>query len=292
MRQAAETLAAPLPALQAEAEQVANTVAYGVHGRRKVGAGETFWQFRRYQPGDMRSTIDWRKSAKSEHLFIREHEWEAADTVWLWRDGAPSTNYRSTFAPVTKWHRASVITIALASLLVRGGERIAALESTSPPASGRAALREFAHTLSIPDFGQSGFPDVRHLPRHAKVVLVSDFFHPYEEIASLLTNLTSAGITGHLMQVIDPSEEDFPFEGRIQFENAEHTQQMTFDRSQDLRGDYRREFIAHREAISDRARKLGWTFAHHRTDSPPEAALLALFHALSAQIDAQKAGGL
>ncbi len=198
MRQAAETLAAPLPALQAEAEQVANTVAYGVHGRRKVGAGETFWQFRRYQPGDMRSTIDWRKSAKSEHLFIREHEWEAADTVWLWRDGAPSTNYRSTFAPVTKWHRASVITIALASLLVRGGERIAALESTSPPASGRAALREFAHTLSIPDFGQSGFPDVRHLPRHAKVVLVSDFFHPYEEIASLLTKLTSAGITGHL----------------------------------------------------------------------------------------------
>ena len=30
--------------------------------------------------------IDWRRSASSDNLFVREREWEAAHTVWLWVD--------------------------------------------------------------------------------------------------------------------------------------------------------------------------------------------------------------
>ena len=95
LRQRAEEAAAALPPLLVAAERVAATVAQGVHGRRRVGQGETFWQFRQYQPGDAASRIDWRESAKSQRLYVRETEWEAAQSVWLWRDGSASMDYTS-----------------------------------------------------------------------------------------------------------------------------------------------------------------------------------------------------
>jgi uncharacterized protein (DUF58 family) len=102
----AEQLAARLPPLLVEAERVATTVAQGVHGRRRVGQGETFWQFRQYQPGDAPQRIDWRESAKSQRVYVRETEWEAAQSVWLWRDGSPSMNWTSTKLLPTKEARA------------------------------------------------------------------------------------------------------------------------------------------------------------------------------------------
>ena len=91
----ADALGAALPPLLVAAERLASTVALGVHGRRKSGMGETFWQFRRYAQGDARNAIDWRQSAKSQYLFVREREWEAAETVWFWRDGSSSMDFAS-----------------------------------------------------------------------------------------------------------------------------------------------------------------------------------------------------
>src|SRR5206468_5504754 len=121
----AEQLAARLPALLVAADRVATTVAQGVHGRRRVGQGDSFWQFRQYEPGDAAQRIDWRESAKSQRLYVRETEWEAAQSVWLWRDASPSMEYTSAgYVPGGEWptkrDRAELLLVALASLLVRG----------------------------------------------------------------------------------------------------------------------------------------------------------------------------
>ncbi|MEN8196305.1 MAG: DUF58 domain-containing protein, partial [Pseudomonadota bacterium] len=126
-RQEAERLGSALPPLLVEAERVAQTVAQGVHGRRRVGQGETFWQFRRYQPGDPTTAIDWRQTAKSQAVFVRETEWEAAQSVWLWRDSSPSMDYASGAELPPKQERAELLLLAAAALLVRGGERVALL---------------------------------------------------------------------------------------------------------------------------------------------------------------------
>ena len=68
--------------------------------------GETFWQFRQYQAGDAASSIDWRQSARSRHLFVREQEWEAAESVWLWCDLSDSMAFRSGPSLPPKWERA------------------------------------------------------------------------------------------------------------------------------------------------------------------------------------------
>ena len=283
MRQRAEQLAAPLPPLLVAAERVAATVAQGVHGRRRVGTGETFWQFRRYQSGDSASAIDWRQSAKRQSLFIRQNEWEAAESVWLWRDASPSMHYRSPLAATEKSERANLILLALAALLVRGGERVALLGDGNPPTTGRVALDRLAATLMLAGdpATETSLPPMAELPRFAQMVLIGDFLSPLGEIAQLLRAFAAAGVQGHVLQVLDPAEEDLPFSGRTRFEGLEGEGTHTVGRADALRDAYGRRIRQRREALGGLCSTLGWSFAGHRTDRPPQTALLALYAALS-----------
>ena len=86
---------------------------------------------------------------------------------------------------------------------------------------------------------------------------------------------------GHLLQVLDAAEETLPYRGRIRFEGLEGEEAALIGRVEMVRGDYMELMRAHRQALADLARSVGWTFAVHRTDQPPQTALLALYGALS-----------
>src|SRR6202023_3377612 len=117
---AGRTLAASMPRLILEARRVAATVIHGLHGRRRAGPGENFWQYRRFVSGEPASRVDWRRSARDDHLYVREQEWEAAHTVWIWPDRSPSMAFSSRLAECTKLDRALVMALALAEILVEG----------------------------------------------------------------------------------------------------------------------------------------------------------------------------
>ena len=284
-RQRAEDLASTLPPLLVAAERVAATVAQGVHGRRRVGTGESFWQFRRYQAGDAASVIDWRQSARTDRLFVRQHEWEAAQSVWLWRDSSPSMQYRSRGAETTKADRATLLLLALAALLVRGGERIALLGDGRRPATGGAALARITDAVTVADRdpGQS-LPPREALPRHAEVVLIGDFLSPVEDLEQLVRHFSERGISGHLLQVLDPAEEDLPFAGRAEFVGAEGEGTMVAGRVEALRDSYDLRLRAQREALGRLGRNAHWSFTTHRTDRPPQVPLLALYESLARRI--------
>jgi uncharacterized protein (DUF58 family) len=276
----AEQIAATLPPLLVAAERVAATVAQGVHGRRRVGQGETFWQFRQYQTGDPVPRIDWRESAKSQRLYIRETEWEAAQSVWLWRDTSPSMDYASLKDLPTKRQRADLLTLALAALLVRGGERVALLGSGLPPSHGRAVLNRLA--LLIERGGGDNLPTVEPLPRYAHVVLIGDLLAPLDQVHRTVGGLAARGVRGHLLEVLDPAEETLPFTGRVRFEGLEREHPILISRVETIREQYTDRLARHREGLAAIARATGWTFSMHRTDRPPHTALLALYNALSA----------
>ncbi|MEE9544904.1 MAG: DUF58 domain-containing protein [Rhodospirillales bacterium] len=286
----AEELAAGLPPLLVAAERVAATVSQGVHGRRRVGQGETFWQFRRYQPGDSTQSIDWRQSAKSQPLYVRETEWEAAQSVWLWRDASPSMRYRSAGGHPAKIHRADLLLLALASLLARGGEHVALLGSRHPPAAGRAALTRLAALIGEtvkddPDEAPASLPDYQFLPCHARLVLIGDFLSPLPEIGSTIGAFTDIGVGGHLVQVLDPAEEILPFSGRVRFVGPEKEGEVLVGRVETTRQDYRAEMAAHQRGLHALARQARWTLTVHRTDRSAETALLPLFLTLSQPFD-------
>jgi len=279
LREKAERAAGALPPLLVAAERLASTIALGVHGRRKAGMGETFWQFRRYRQEDPASAIDWRQSAKSQHLFVREREWEAAEAVWFWRDGSAGMRFASTPQIERKVDRASLLSLALASLLVRGGERIALLGEGRLPSSGRGTLNRIGHLLAE-DLDDGTLPPDARMTRNGHFVWVSDFLSPFAEIEKVLRRIASQGLHAHLVHIVDPAEEDFPFVGRTRFETVDGGLREIFGRAESVRNEYRARFRAHSDSISDLARRLGFFYLTHRTDHRPELALVALYAAL------------
>jgi uncharacterized protein (DUF58 family) len=277
IREQAEALGASLPPLLVAAERLASSVSLGVHGRRKSGMGETFWQFRRYAPEDARAAIDWRQSAKSQHLYVREREWEAAEAVWFWRDGSAGMRFKSPQTNVTKLERATVLAIALGSLLVRGGERIALLGDGHGPATGRAPLRRIAYELADLAPDDAALPPDAPVTKNSQLVWLSDFLSPLGEIEIALRRLARAGLSGHLVHIIDPAEADFPFAGRTRFESANGDTSQIFGRAESVQDAYRARFRAHGETLIALSRRLGWSYLAHRTDKRPETALVALY---------------
>ena len=275
----AEALGASLPPLLVDAERLASAVSLGVHGRRKAGMGESFWQFRRYRPEDSSTAIDWRQSAKSQHLFVREREWEAAQSVWFWCDASPGMQFAS--ARVTKADRAKLLALALMSLLVRGGERVALFGDGHAPASSRAALRRIGHTLLDLPPGDAALPPDAAITKNAQFVWLSDFLSPLNEIENTLLRLSRSAVAGQLVHIIDPAEEDFPFTGRTRFEDARGTESEVIGRAETIAGAYRTRFKAHADAVGALARRLGWTYIAHRTDRSPQTALIALYADMS-----------
>lgn len=277
----AEALGSRFPPLLVAAERVAQSVAQGVHGRRRTGQGDAFWQYRPFLPGDSVGRIAWRASGKGTRTFIRETEWEAAQYVALWRDDSASMRWRSGAAVPLKGERAELLLLSLAALLLRGGERVRLLGADRPP-EGRG-LDALARQLGAlhPSVGEAGLPPPAPLPRHAKVVLVGDFLAPLEEIRAVLAGMASVPVSGHMLQVLDPAEALLPYAGRVRFEGLEQEAGFVVPRVEGVRGAYARALEAHQAGLALLARTFGWSFATHRTDAPPEAALLGLYAALA-----------
>ncbi len=270
----ADGLSAGLPPLMVQADHLASSVSLGVHGRRRAGIGESFWQFRRYSHTDATSAIDWRQSAKSQNIFVREREWEAAQTVWFWRDASANMAFQS--GAVSKRSRADLLLLAMASLLVRGGERVGFIGMDGAPAASRLALTRIGRALFS---GQDTAlpPPARFSPGN-QLVWFSDFLD--EAAFDTMTALSRQGVEGHLVRVIDPAEEDFPYSGRTRFESPRGEPDEIFGRAERVRSAYRNRFAAHGERVAEQAARLGWTSTIHRTDHGCQAALIALHAAI------------
>lgn len=279
----AESLAAELPPLLVAALRVAATVDQGIHGRRRVGSGDSFWQYRRYEPGESLRRIDWRRSARSDALYVRENEWAAAQSIWLWRDASPSMVWRSSRHLVTKAERAEVLLIALAALLNRGGERFALLGGEGrAPTTGRFALRRLADDLASSRESPQSLPPFQPLPRYGHVVLFSDFLTPLEQLRQRMAQFHGRGVRGHLVQILDPAERELPFAGRVKFASLEsESEEVMVPRVESIRDDYKGRMEAHQQGLADLARAGDWGFIRLRTDASAVSSLMTLHLALA-----------
>lgn len=269
-----------VPDLLVEARRIVNTVIGGWHGRRKRGIGENFWQFRPYVEGDAMARIDWRRSARDDHTYIRDQEWEAAHTVWLWADPSASMLYKSAGAGVSKESRALVLVLALAELLSRSGERIAWPGLTDPIAARNGAERIAALLGHAPSLATR--PDLTAIRRFSDIIVVSDFLDPFDDTRAWLDVLQRHGVRAHLVEVADPAEETFPYVGRTQFTDPETGEKLTAGRAETLAEDYRRLYAARRQELGAWCRRLGWSYTVNHTDRLASDALVRIHLALAA----------
>lgn len=288
LRRDAEKIAGALPPLLAQAEHLAASVAMGFHGRRRAGHGENFWQYRQAMPGDARSAVDWRRSGKSDQQFIREMEWEAAQTVHLWVDDAQSMDYRDPdaedFKARSKFERAALLSLALSVLLIKAGERVALMGGdAAQPRVGRAQLNRMALALGgdrgddRPDYG---VPPADRLVHGSRAVFLSDFLGEIEPMISVLDHAAGQGVRGCFVQVLDESEEVFPFDGRMIFESMAGGTEFETQRARALKEAYGARLAARKDDLRALARHLGWRCLFHHTSQPPRSALLWLYMAV------------
>ena len=278
---AARVLAESLPRLILEARRIAATVIHGLHGRRRAGPGENFWQYRRFLSGEPARRVDWRRSARDDHLYVREREWEAAHTVWIWADRSPSMLFSSPLAHTSKLERGMIIAFALAEILVQAGERIG-VPNLMRPTGSRNVLDKLANAIIHDTSERPSLPQSFAPSSLAEMVVVSDLWSPTSAVCKTLSGLAANGAHGHVVQVVDPAEETFPYSGRIEFIEPEGAGSITAGRAEAWKGEYETRVAHHRAAIRAETDRLGWSFTIHRTDRPAAELLLALHGRLSA----------
>lgn len=283
LRERAETASAGFPALLAAADQLAASVALGEHGRRRSGLGDEFWQYRAAMPGDNRRRIDWRRSARSDAHFVQEKEWQSAQTVCFWVDDAMSMSFSGDRNRVTKAHRARVIALAAAGLLVRAGERITMPALPGPAKTGQAQLMRMAQSLLDEADDDFGSPAQHHFPRGSRAVYISDFLGDWQRIETALIQAADHGVRGALIQVLDPVEEAFPFDGRTIFESMSGALRHETMKASGLRDRYLRRLADRKADLAALARRAGWQYTTHHTDGAASSALLWLYTSLAAR---------
>ncbi len=281
LRVRAEAEAARLPPLLARAERLAGTVLLGEHGRRRAGTGSDFWQYRPIQPGDSRRLIDWRRSARGDSAFVREQEWQIAQTVTLWIDLSASMRFASAAGIAQKSDRAALLGLALSILLNHGGERVGLCGPDLPPRRGAQQLEKLAAHLVQDHAQEFGAPDTRALAAHSRAVFVSDFMGSFDDVKTALTRAADRNVHGVLVQVLDPAEETFPFRARTIFESPAGSIRHETLKAGALRARYQARLAERKDQLAQLARRVGWAYRSHRTDESAQSALLWLYMMIS-----------
>ena len=266
----------------AEAEHLSATVLLGDHGRRRAGMGDEFWQYRPAQPGDSFRAIDWRRSARADGAFVRETEWQAAQAVMLWVDEAASMGFSGHKSRPSKLRRAQTLAMALAILAIKGGERVGLVGLDEPPKGGKAQLLRLAQALMDPvDPDDYGAPKPQTMPSGARAVFLSDFLGPTAPVERALSSAADRGVQGALVQVLDPDEEAFPYQGRTVFTSMQGGVRFETLKAGGLRQAYLDRLAARRDWLRVLAERTGWRLTTHHTGGPAEPALMWLYQALA-----------
>ncbi|MGA7023665.1 MAG: DUF58 domain-containing protein [Pseudolabrys sp.] len=271
----ARKLADAMPRLILEARRVASTVIHGLHGRRRAGPGENFWQYRRFVSGEPAQHVDWRRSARDDHLYVREREWEASHTVWIWPDRSPSMTFASALSSDSKLERALVFAFALAEVLVQGGERVG-VPGLMRPTANRHVIEKMAESILHDPTERASLPPNFAPSPLSEIVMLSDLWSPIAEVRATIAQLSATGAHGHVVQIVDPAEESFPYSGRVEFIEPEGAGSVTAGRAETWRNDYQNIVARHRADIRAETNLRGWSFTIHRTDRSASELLLVL----------------
>ncbi|WP_294929709.1 DUF58 domain-containing protein [uncultured Paracoccus sp.] len=275
LRADAEAAAAGLPALLLSAERLSVALLQGGHGLRRAGSGDDFWQYRPATAGDSARTIDWRRSARSDAQFVRDREAQTAQSAVIWVSCGAGMGYRGADSRPAKRNRAELLSLAIAIAMLRGGEKVALAGGLPRPGRAQADRIAFGLAQSWADpRPEDDAPPESALRPGQRMLLVSDFLGDPQPLLGFLEHAASLGVRGAMLQVLDPDEEVFPFQGAVLFRSPDGGVRHQTRDAAGIRADYLARLAQRRELLSRAARQSGWHFGTHDTASPPAQALM------------------
>ena len=268
LRNRAEGEISDLPALMIEAERAVRSVLHGEHAQRKSGAGEKFWQYREYAQGDPLQRIDWRQSAKTDRIYIRQKEHQTTQTAVLWCAKHAGMDFKSKGMALSKIDSARIISMSLALLITNAGDQVGLLgrkqfgrNEKTLELIGSMLCNSEKNTSALP-------PSDQPLPRHASLIMAGDFLEPIDEIKAALKPLSGQCDSGVIVQVLDPAEMDLPYDGRMIFESPDKSNRSVVNHVGSIREAYQARINAHMAELESFAKQCGWHYVLHATHRP------------------------
>ncbi len=275
-REKAEHATMSLPGLITHAEKLADTILHGEHSRRKSGAGEKFWQYREYVPGDRPQDIDWRQSAKTDHIFVKQKEWQITRKTYFWCNKSSSMDFKSSTAHFSKQNYAQIMTLALAILLQKNKEQIGIYGQAR---SGRSEkmIETIGHDLF--EMNKDALPNskIATLPKDAYFIGIGDFLSPIEDINKSFAHLSERTENGFILQILDPAELDLPYTGRVQFYDSSQANKHLINHVPTIRAKYQERIKHQCDMVKIQSINNGWTHYLCTTDTPPNTALNEIY---------------
>jgi len=165
-------------------------------------------------------------------------------------------------------------------LLIRAGERVGLTSLAAPPRTGQLQLLRLAAALAENSEEEYGAPELRGILHHSRAIFVSDFLGDLGPVETALTKAADRDVKGAILQVLDPAEEAFPFDGRTIFESMGGSISHETLKAGDLKGRYLDRLAERKARLEDLARRTGWQYHLHHTDASATSALLWLHGAL------------
>ena len=283
LHHSAKDAASDLPALMLKAEKAVAGILQGEHTQKKSGAGERFWQFRDYVPGDRPQDIDWRQSAKTDHVYIRQKERQTTQSAVFWCGESASMNFTSDKKYPSKAETAKILTLALAMLMTRAGEQVGIFGDTK---TGRTenTLHHMGNILCNGDLYCEELPDPSacKLPRHCTFIQIGDFLNPPNEIETAFKKLSTHTKNGLVVQVLDPAELDLPYAGRFIFEDPATKTQEQVGHVGSIRTAYKQRISEHINAVRNICRDRQWDYHLYATDQNISDTLMRIRESIGA----------
>lgn len=266
----------------------------GAHRSPFHGFAAEFAEHREYAPGDDLRYVDWKVYGRSDRVFVKQFEEETNFACHVLLDASESMSYRSETAPLSKLEFAKHVAAAISYVVVKQQDAIGLItfdreiEQAVRPGSQAAHWKQISHVLETTTARPNADgrkpkavdpnPEVlpldiaERLAQRGVVIMLSDLFANPDSLMLGLKRLRHRKHDVRVWQIVDPAEEEFPFDDPTLFHGLEGWADLPVE-PRLLRTAYQREFFAHRESLRHQCRDVGIDFCVLRTDMPIELAV-------------------
>ena len=171
-------------------------------------------------------------------------------------------------------------------MLVQGGERVG-IPGLMRPTANRNVIEKMAQAIVHDPTERASLPPNFAPAPLSEVVLLSDLWSPIAEVVhATIAQLAANGARGHVVQIVDPAEETFPYSGRVEFVEPEGGGTITAGRAETWRADYRSARRAPPRRVPRRNRPLRLDL--HRPPHRPPASRTAALRSMPAWAPARE----
>ena len=256
----------------------------GLHASPFQGFSVEFSEHRKYTAGDDLKDLDWGVYAKTDKYYLKKFQAETNVTGYLAMDLSASMAY-SYRQQLTKFDYAICLAAALGYMMIHQQDPVGLvafdtqIRAALPPRSKRTQLATILALLA--NLKPAGKTDVAHglsqlaamVRSKSLIMLFSDLLADPEPILQSLHQLRYRGHEIIVFHILDEAEVHFPFEGLVEFKDAEENRRMTLDAA-GMKADYLDAVKQFRAEYQEKCARAGIDFVAMDTSIGFDKALL------------------